>query len=114
MMAEDARSQMADRTRRGRWHKARQAELLPWAYRVSGYRSIPTQAGLLPRGEVHPDQADVVRDMLRWLIAAHLSTRQIVKRVHARKMPTRTGQNPVWHAARVRCMLNNPIYTGEG
>jgi site-specific DNA recombinase len=114
MIAEYARSQIADRTRRGRLHKARKAEFLPWAYRVYGYRYIPKQAGLLPRVAVHPEQADVVRDMFRWLIEEHLTTRQIVKRLTALKIPTRTGQNPVWHAASGRCMRNNPISTGEG
>lgn len=52
--------------------------------------------------------------MFRWLIQEQLTTRQIVKRLHAPKIPTRTGQNQVWHAARVRCMLSNPIYTGQG
>jgi site-specific DNA recombinase len=81
---------------------------------VYGYRSIPKQAGLLPRVEVHPAQADVVRDMLRWLIEEQLTTRPIVKRLNALQIPTRTGQNAVWHAASVRCMLNNPISTGQG
>jgi site-specific DNA recombinase len=114
MIAEYERSQIADRTRRGRLHKARKAEFLPWAYRVYGYRYIPKQAGLLPRVEVHPAQADVVRDMFRWLIDEQLTTRQIVKRLNARKIPTRTGQHAVWHAASVRGMLTNPIYTGQG
>jgi len=114
MIAEYERSQIADRTRRGRLHKARKAEFLPWAYRVYGYRYIPKQAGLPPRVEVHPEQANVVRDMFRWLIEEQLTTRQIVKRLNALKIPTRTGQNPVWHAASVRGMLNNSIYTGQG
>lgn len=114
MIAEYERSQIADRTRRGRLHKARKAEFLPWAYRAYGYRYIPKYAGLPPRVEIHPEQAEVVRDMFRWLIQEQLTTRQIVKRLNALKMPTRTGQNPVWHAASVRCMLNNPIYTGQG
>ena len=114
MIAESERSQIADRPRRGRLHKARKAAFLPWAYRVYGYRSIPTQAGLRPRVAVHPEQADVVRDMLRWLIEEPLTTRQIGKRLNALQIPTRTGQNAVWHAASVRGMLNTPIYTGQG
>jgi site-specific DNA recombinase len=114
MIAEYERSQIADRTRRGRLHKARKAEFLPWAYRAYGYRYIPKQAGLPPRVEIHPAQAEVVRGMFRWLIQEQLTTRQIVKRLNALRVPTRTGQNPVWHAASVRCMLNNPIYTGQG
>ena len=40
MIAEYARSQIADRTRRGRLHQARKAALLPWAYRAYGYLSV--------------------------------------------------------------------------
>ena len=95
-------------------HKARKAEFLPWAYRAYGYRYIPKYTGLPPRVEIHPEQAEVVRDMFRWLIQEQLTTRQIVKRLNALKIPTRTGQNAVWHVASVRCMLSNPIYTGQG
>ena len=113
MIAEYERSQIADRTRRGQLHKARKDEFLPWAYRVYGYRYIPKQAGLLPRVEVHPEQADVVRDMFRWLIEEldHAPDCQTVERAedaHA------DGAEPRVHAASVRCMLNNPIYTGQG
>jgi DNA invertase Pin-like site-specific DNA recombinase len=38
MMAEYERRQIADRTRRGRWHKARQAAFQPWASRAYGSR----------------------------------------------------------------------------
>src|SRR5437870_7393976 len=82
-----------------------------WAY---GYRYMPKHAGLPPRVDIHPDQAEVVRNMFHWLIQEQLTTRQIVKRLNALKIPTRTGQNPVWHVASVRCMLSNPIYTGQG
>ena len=113
MIAEYERTQIADRTRRGRLHKAQQGEFLPWAYRTYGYRYIPKQAGLLPRVEIHPEQAVVVQDMFRWLIHEQLTTRQIVKRLNALKIPTRTGQNAVWHVASVRCMLSNPLYAGQ-
>src|SRR3989475_8072822 len=114
MMPEYERSQIPDRPRRGRVDKARKAEFLPWAYRAYGYRYLPKHAGLPPRVEIHPDQAEVVRDMFRWLIQEQLTTRQIVKRLNALKIPTRTGQNAVWHVASVRCMVSNSIYTGQG
>jgi hypothetical protein len=44
MIAEYERSQIADRPRRGRLHKARKTEFLPWAYRVG--------STTLNRGEV--------------------------------------------------------------
>jgi site-specific DNA recombinase len=52
--------------------------------------------------------------MFRWLIHEPWTTRQIVKRLNALQIPTRTGQNPVWHVARVRSMLSTPMYTGQG
>src|SRR4029434_6911087 len=55
MMAEYARSQMADRTRRGRLPKARKAAFLPWAYRAYGYRYIHTHAVRPPRVDIPPD-----------------------------------------------------------
>jgi site-specific DNA recombinase len=114
MIAEYERSQIADRTRRGRLHKARKAEFMPWAYRIYGYRYMPKHAGLPPRVAVHPEQAAVVQEMFQWLIHEQLTTRQIVKCLNTRKIPTRTGQNQVWHAASVRSILTNSIYTGHG
>jgi site-specific DNA recombinase len=95
-------------------HKARKAEFMPWAYRIYGYRYTPKQAGMPPRVELHPQQADVVREIFGWLLHEQLTTRQIVKRLNAQHIPTRTGQNQVWHAASVRSILTNVIYTGHG
>ena len=113
MIAEYERSQITERTRRGRLHKARKAEFMPWAYRIYGYRSTPKQAGMPPRVEIHPEQADVVREIFGWLLHEQLTTRQIVKRLNAQHIPTRTGQNQVWHAASVRSILTKRIYTGH-
>jgi site-specific DNA recombinase len=113
MMAEYERSQITERTRRGRLHKARKAEFMPWAYRIYGSRYTPKQAGMPPRVESHPEQAAVVREIFGWLLHAQLTTRQIVKRLNAQHIPTRTGRNQVWHAASVRSLLTNMIYTGH-
>ena len=102
MIAEYERSQITERTRRGRLHKARKAEFMSWAYRIYGYRSTPKQAGMPPRVAIHPEQADVVREIFGWLLHEQLTTRQIVKRLNAQHIPTRPGRNQVWHAASVR------------
>jgi site-specific DNA recombinase len=114
MIAEYERRQMTERTRRGRLHKARKAAFMPWAYRIDGYRYTPTQAGVPPRVEIHPAQADVVREICGWWLHEQLTTRQIVKRLNAQPIPTRTGQHQVWHAASVRSILTHVIYTGHG
>ena len=56
----------------------------------------------------------MVREIFGWLLHEQLTTRQIVKRLTAQHIPTRTGQNQVWHAASVRSILTNVIYTGHG
>jgi hypothetical protein len=56
----------------------------------------------------------VVRDMCRWVMQEPLTTRQSVQRLNALKRPTRTGQHPVWPAARVRGMRSTPLSTGQG
>jgi site-specific DNA recombinase len=78
-LAEDARSQITERTRRGRLHKARKAACMPWAYRIYGYRYPPKQAGRPPRVASHPAQADVVREIFGWWLPEQLTTRQIVQ-----------------------------------
>lgn len=113
MIAEYERSQIPERTRRGRLHKARKDAFMPWAYRIYGSRSTPKQAGMPPRVESPPEQADVVRAIFGWLLHEQLTTRQIVKRLNAQHIPTRTGRNQVWHAASVRSILTNMIYTGH-
>ena len=113
MIAEYERSQITERTRRGRLPKARKAEFMPWAYRIYGYRYTPKQAEMPPRVEIHPEQADVVREIFGWLLHEQLTTRHIVKRLNAQHIPTRTGQNQVWHAASVRSILTKRLYTGH-
>jgi site-specific DNA recombinase len=109
MIAAYARRQLADRPRRGRLYKARKAAWLPWASRASGSRSMPKHAGRPPRGEIPPAQAAVGRHMFHWVIQEPRTTRQMVKRLNALKIPTRTGQHPGWPVARVRWMLSNPL-----
>jgi DNA invertase Pin-like site-specific DNA recombinase len=41
MLAEYERTQMLERTRRGRLDKARGGAYLPWAYQCYGYRYLP-------------------------------------------------------------------------
>ena len=113
MSAAYERSQMTARTRRGRVHQARQAACMPWAYRIDGYRSTPKQAGMPPRVAIHPEQADVVRELFGWLLHEQLTTRQIVQRFNAQPIPTRTGQKHVGPAASVRSILPKRISTGH-
>lgn len=113
MIAEYERTQILERTRRGRIEKARQGEFMPWAYHCYGYRYLPKRPGYAPQVEIDPDQASVVRQIYRALIEEQLSCRQITKRLNTAHIPTPSGKNTVWHSATVRNILTNRVYAGQ-
>jgi site-specific DNA recombinase len=65
LIAEYARAQITERTRRGRLEKARRGALMPWAYRCYGYRYLPKRHGHAPQVVIEPAEAAVVRDVYR-------------------------------------------------
>jgi site-specific DNA recombinase len=113
MIAEYERAQILERTRRGRLEKARRGEFIPWAYSCYGYRYLPKRYGVLPQVLIDPMEADVVRSIYRALVEEHLSCRQITKRLNTAHTPTPSGKNQVWHAATVRAILTNRVYSGQ-
>jgi site-specific DNA recombinase len=114
VIAEYERSQILERTRRGRLHKARKGEYIAWLNHTYGYRYRPKQRHLPPVVEIDVQQAAVIKDMFQWLITEQLSSRQIVKRLNQLKIPTCTQQNSMWQQSSVRSILTNHIYTGRG
>lgn len=86
---------------------------MPWAYRCDGYRYLPKRHGCAPQVLIEPGEADVVRAISRTLVEAHLSCRQITKRLNAAKTPTPPGKNSVWPSATLRNILTNRLYAGQ-
>ena len=113
MIAEYERTQILERTRRGRLEKARRGEYVPWAYHCYGYRYLPKRHDSPPQVVVEPREAEVVRHIYRLLVEDHLSCRQITKRLNEAHIPTPSGQNQVWQPATVRNILTNRVYAGH-
>jgi len=113
MIAEYERTQILERTRRGRLEKARRGEYVPWAYQCYGYRYLPRRHDSPPHVVVEPREAEVVRSLYRLLVEDHLSCRQITKRLNETHIPTPSGQNQVWQPATVRNILTNRTYAGH-
>ena len=109
MLAEYERSQILERTRRGRLDKARRGLYIPWAYRSYGYRYLPKRYDSPPQVWIEPTQAEVIYQMYRLLIDEQLSCRQIAKHLNERHIPTPSGQNVVWLPGVVRRILSNRI-----
>src|SRR5499433_1937822 len=82
MIAEYERTQILERTRRGRLEKARRGEYVPWAYQCYGYRYLPKRHDSPPHVVVEPREAEVVRHIYQLLVEDHLSCRQITKRLN--------------------------------
>jgi site-specific DNA recombinase len=113
MIAEYERTQILERTRRGRLEKARRGEYVPWAYQCYGYRYLPKRHDSPPHVVVEPREAEVVRHIYQLLVEDHLSCRQITKRLNEAHIPTPSGQNQVWQPATVRNILTNRAYAGH-
>ena len=113
MIAEYERTQILERTRRGRLEKARRGVYVPWAYQCYGYRYLPKRHDSPPHVVVEPREAEVVRHIYQLLVEDHLSCRQITKRLNEAHIPTPSGQNQVWQPATVRNILTNRAYAGH-
>jgi site-specific DNA recombinase len=113
MLAEYERTQILERTRRGRLDKARRGVYMPWAYRCYGYRYLPKRYDSPPQVLIEPTQAEVIHEMYRLLVDEQRSCRQIAKHLNATRTPTPSGQNVVWLPGVVRHILRNRIYIGE-
>jgi site-specific DNA recombinase len=110
VIAEYERAKIIERTRRGRLHKVRTGQMLPYsAAPPYGYAVVrsPGANALLVINEV---EAHTVRAMYRWVLDEGLSTRQVAKRLNS--MAIRPRRAKVWTASVVSTVLKNPAYTG--
>lgn len=79
VIAEYERAKILERTRRGRPHKVRNGQMLPFY----SYRGVRTP--WLPQGMVVLDEVEAaqVRQMYHWVLEENLSARQVAKRLNA-------------------------------
>jgi site-specific DNA recombinase len=110
VIAEYERAKILERTRRGRMHKVRNGQMLPFYTGPYGYQVVRTPA--LPQGVVVIDEVEAlhVRDMFRWVLEEDLSARQVAKRLNALGVRPRKGA--LWRSATVYGILTNPAYAG--
>jgi site-specific DNA recombinase len=112
MIAEYERAKILERTRRGRRFSARQGQVSALGHAPYGYRYVGKHdGGGLARYDLVPEEARVVRDLFAWVGLEGLSLADVVRRLTAQGVPTRTGR-PRWDRATVRGILRNPAYYG--
>lgn len=112
MVAEYERAPIAERSRRGKRHKASNASPSVLSGAPYGYRYAKRNEGVEARYEVLAREADVVRQVFDSYTREQCSMGAIVCSVTERGIPTRTGKRR-WDRSMIWEMLRNPAYSGR-
>ena len=112
MIAEYERAQIAERTRRGKRHRAKAGCVNVLCGAPYGYRYIRKSEHSQAYYEVVEAQAEVVRKIFAWYTQELLSIGAIARRLNEEQIPTRSGRG-LWERSTVWGMLRNPAYQGS-
>src|ERR1700730_13575454 len=112
MIAEYERAQIAERSRRGKRHRAKTGCVNVLSGAPYGYRYVNKNQTTDACYLVDHAQGTVVRDVFAWYTEEGLSIGAIARRLNERKVPTRFGKS-LWERSKVWAMLRNPAYVGR-
>ena len=112
MIAEYERAQIAERTRRGKRHRAKAGCVNVLCGAPYGYRYIRKSEHSQAYYEVVEAPAEVVRKIFAWYTQELLSIGAIARRLNEERIPTRSGRG-LWERSTVWGMLRNPAYQGS-
>ena len=111
-IAEYERAKIIERTRRGKLHKLRTGQILPYGSEAPYGYALVRHGEKAPRTLVIDEvEAQVVRAMYRWVLEEGLSARGIAKRLSAEGVRTRRGK--IWTQSAVYNVLTSPAYSGQ-
>ncbi len=111
MIAEYERAQIAERTRRGKKHRAKTGSVNVLSGAPYGYRYVKKSETSAAYYEIVEEEAAIVREVYRWYTEEGLSIGQIYRRLNALGVETRRGKS-TWDRSTVWAMLRNPAYQG--
>jgi site-specific DNA recombinase len=112
VFAEYERALIKERSRRGRLFAARQGRI-NWGNPPYGYDYIKKTDSTPQHLIVDEAEAEVVRQIYRWLIEEGLSSYAIERRLTGQKIPTRKRNGRGWCQSTIIEILRDPIYKGE-
>ena len=112
MIAEYERAQIAERSRRGKRHKAQQGVVNVLSGAPYGYHYVKKTDASSAYYQVVEAEAQVVRSVFDMYTQQQLSINAIARQLNQRQIPTRGGKagwrrQTLWH------MLRNPAYGGK-
>lgn len=112
MIAEYERAQIAERTRRGKLHRARAGSVNVLGGAPFGYRYVKKCDDADARYEIVEHQAVVVRDVFARYVDGDDSIAGLCRWLESEQIPTSTGKHR-WDRSTVWAMLRNPAYVGR-
>jgi site-specific DNA recombinase len=112
MIAEYERAQIAERSRRGKRHKAQQGTVNVLSGAPYGYRYVRKSESSSAYYEVIEAEAQVVRMVFEVYTQQRLSINAIARMLNERQIPTRSSTTR-WERSTVWGMLRNPAYSGK-
>jgi site-specific DNA recombinase len=112
MIAEYERAQIAERSRRGKRHKAQQGVVNVLSGAPYGYRYVKKNDHSAAYYEVIDHEAQVVQMVFETYTRKHLSIHAIARLLNEQRIPTRTEKTR-WERSTVWAMLRNPAYQGK-
>jgi site-specific DNA recombinase len=111
MIAEYERAQIAERTRRGKKHRARAGSVNVLSGAPYGFRYVKKTEISSASYEVIADEAEIVRNVFTLYLDDGLSINAITRWLNEQQIPTRSGISR-WERSTVWGMLRNPAYQG--
>ena len=112
MIAEYERAQIAERSRRGKRHRAHQGSINVLSGAPYGYRYVKKSDTAAAYYEVVESEAAVVRQVYEVYTQQGLSINAIARMLNERQVPTRT-ETTRWERSTVWGLLRNPAYRGR-
>jgi len=112
MIAEYERAQIAERSRRGKRHRAHQGSINVLSGAPYGYRYVRKTDTTAAYYEVIDAEAIVVRQIYEAYTRQGLSINAIARLLNEREVPTRT-ETTRWERSTIWGLLRNPAYRGR-
>src|SRR4051812_21066141 len=107
MIAEYERTQILERSRRGKRHRAREGQVNVLSGAPYGYRYVRKSDDAAARYEIIATEADIVRTVYDHYVVAGMSIGGVARLLNERCVPTRK-QISRWERSTVWAMLRNP------
>ena len=112
MIAEYERAQIAERSRRGKRHRAQQGMVNVLAGAPYGYRYMKKNENSAAYYEVIESESKIVQMIFDFYTQQNKSIHTIAQMLNQRHIPTRSG-SARWESSTLWGMLRNPAYKGR-